>query len=156
MIAKKRVKNLPFPFPARLSNLHTQLWNNLIMAVIHYNRPSNLSWQLQPQRPTFCFCCADSSWQLRGTTADWGFMRESLSDDSRCEIESCDVMETRPLTDTMKKARVCLLQFTTIHIQDLCLWALTAHRWTLHQCHLVWGGGLYVCKWVHLSGSNGT
>lgn len=95
--------------PSFLLTFAQQLGNNLNKAVILYNGPSNPYWQLQPQRhlkygPSCHFNSTDSGWQLRGTTTDWGYMRGSLSDDSTDKIESCDVMETRLLTDTMKEA----------------------------------------------------
>lgn len=120
------------PSPARLLPTFTQLlWNNLNKAVILYNGPSNPNWQLQPHPclkygPTCHFSCADSSWHLRGTTTDWEYMTGSLSDDSTGKMESCDVMETRLLL--LWKRPVCLLQFTTIHIQDPCLRARTVNR----------------------------
>lgn len=67
------------------------------------NSNLNMFWNTGP---TCHFCSADSSWQSRGTTADWGFMRASLSDDSARRMESCDVMETRPLTDTSQQVQV--------------------------------------------------
>lgn len=67
------------------------------------NSNLNMFWNTGP---TCHFYSADSSWQSRGTTADWGFMRGSLSDDSAGRMESCDVMETRPLTDTSQQVQV--------------------------------------------------
>lgn len=114
------------PFPPLLpSYLHTAPRNNINTAVILYNRPSNLNWQLQPHcglkyRPTCRFSSPDSSWQLRGTTADWEYMKGSLSDDSTGKIESCDVMETRPLTDTVKEARLSAPAHNHSYPRSMC------------------------------------
>ena len=98
-----------FPRSSLLFYTFTQpLWNDLNKAVILYNGPSNLNWQLPPRcclkyGSTCHFYSAESGWQLRGTTTDCGYMRGSLSDDSMGRMESRDVMETRPLTDTTKE-----------------------------------------------------
>lgn len=69
----------------------TRTGNSNLTAVVKY-------------RPTYHFYSVDSSWQLRGTTTGWRYMKGSLSDDRKGKIESSDVMETRPQTDIMKEA----------------------------------------------------
>lgn len=108
MIRRQR-KTFPLPRPHNSSFLPSHSCCETISTRLSSFAWRNPKWQLQPQRslnyrPTCHFYSADSSWQLKGTTTEWGYERGSLSDDSAGRMESCDVMETRLLTDTSKQA----------------------------------------------------